>query len=52
MYAWLWRVIPGGPAVKSATFLVLFLGIAALLFLFVFPYVDGLMPFDNVTVDR
>ena len=51
MYVWLWRALPGGRVAKSVACLVLFLLVGAALFYFVFPHVDAMMPFDNVTVD-
>ena len=50
MYSWLWRIFPGGPFGKTACTLVLLLGIAALLWFVLFPWVDPLLPFNDVTV--
>lgn len=52
MYVWLWRVLPGGRLAKAIGCLVLFLLVVAGLLLFVFPYLDAMMPFDDITVDQ
>jgi hypothetical protein len=41
MYAWIWRHLPGGPAVRAALAVLLFLLVAALLLFVVFPTLDG-----------
>ena len=51
MYSWLWRVLPGGLVGKLLLSLLLALGVVALLFLVVFPAVEPLVPFGDVTVD-
>ncbi len=52
MYAFIWEHLPGNRLVKSICALALFLGAVWVLFTFVFPRVEGLSPFGNVTVDR
>ena len=52
MYAWIWRHLPGPTAVKSLTALVLVLAVVALLLFVVFPWVEPLLPFNDVTVDQ
>jgi hypothetical protein len=51
VYSLLWRVLPGGVLLKSLQCLVLFLLVVALLFTVVFPAVEPLLPFGDVTVD-
>lgn len=51
MYGWLWRRLPGNWVAKSFGCLLLFAGVVALLFLFVFPWVEPRLPFNDVTVD-
>ena len=51
MYGWLWRTFPGGIAGKLLCSLVLIAAAVAALFVFVFPRVEGLLPFQDVTVD-
>jgi hypothetical protein len=50
MYAWLWRHLPGNLAVRLTSALLLLLGVLALLFFVVFPYVEPRLPFQDVTV--
>lgn len=52
MYTWLWRHLPGGVAVKSVECLVLFLAVSALLFFFIFPWIEPHLPFNQVTINR
>lgn len=52
MYTWIWRHLPGGRAAKALAALVLVLAVALLLLLVVFPEVEPLLPFTDVTVDR
>jgi hypothetical protein len=49
MYAWIWRHLPGSVAVRVAAAVVLTLAIVALLLFVVFPWLDPLLPFNNVT---
>lgn len=51
MYGWIWRTLPGGRAGKAAGCIVLFGLAVALLFLVVFPALEPLLPFTDVTVD-
>ncbi|MDT7724770.1 MAG: hypothetical protein QOI21_1346 [Actinomycetota bacterium] len=50
MYAWIWRILPGSIAVKAVTALVLVLGVVALLMFVVFPWVEPMLPFNEVAV--
>lgn len=52
MYVWIWRHLPGGRLAKSLQSFLLFLGVVALLFFFVFPWVEPRLPFNDVTVDQ
>ena len=51
MYGWIWRTLPGGLAGKVTGSLVLLLLAVALLFLVVFPAVEPLLPYADVTVE-
>ena len=51
MYGWIWRTLPGGRAAKTAGSVVLFGLAVALLFLVVFPALEPLLPFADVTVE-
>lgn len=50
MYGWLWRHIPGNTWVKGSTVIVLAFGLIAVLFLWVFPWLAPLLPFQQQTV--
>ncbi|MGV1034086.1 MAG: hypothetical protein ACOYBP_02525 [Microbacteriaceae bacterium] len=43
MYSALWRVLPGPIWVRIALFLVIVLAVIAVLFTWVFPWVDGIV---------
>lgn len=49
MYGWIWRHLPGPLAVRITTAALLVLGVLALLMFVVFPWVEPLLPFNNVT---
>lgn len=49
MYAWIWRQLPGPPAAKLVQALVLVVAVVVLLLFVVFPSVEPLLPFDEVT---
>ena len=51
MYGWIWRTLPGGWPGKLIGSLLLLLAAIALLFFVVFPAVEPLLPFGDVTVD-
>jgi hypothetical protein len=51
MYGWIWRHLPGGTPVKAATSLLLLFGVVYVLFQYVFPWAEPLLPFGNVTVN-
>ena len=50
MYAWLWRALPGPVVVRLVLVLVLLLAMFALLMVVVFPAVEPLLPFNDVSV--
>lgn len=50
MYGWLWRALPGPLAVRLVLALLLLLAVLALLFFVVFPRVEELLPYNDVTV--
>jgi hypothetical protein len=50
MYTWIWRHLPGPVAAKGFTALLLVLAAGALLLFVVFPHVEPLLPFTEVTV--
>ncbi|WP_291313880.1 hypothetical protein [Corynebacterium sp. UBA2622] len=50
MYSYLWRMLPGGPAVKTLIALIVLAGVFFLLMNVVFPWVSTLMPYNDVAV--
>ena len=50
MYTWIWRHLPGRVPAKSFAALLLVLAVSALLLFVVFPRVEPLLPFTEVTV--
>lgn len=51
MYAWLWRTLPGGTALKAAQTVLCGIAVLALLLLVVFPWASHHVPFLRVTVE-
>ena len=51
MYGWLWRHLPGPPPLRAFLALALLAGVVAVLFLWVFPWLEPRLPFTDVTVD-
>lgn len=52
MYSWIWRHLPGGPAVRTLLALLLLVAVSAVLLFVVFPHVEPYVPFAEVTVGR
>lgn len=50
MYSWIWRHLPGPVAVRAVIALLLIAAVVALLMLVVFPWLEPLLPFDDVSV--
>lgn len=50
MYSWIWRRLPFGLPGKIVGSLLLLAGTVALLWFWVFPAVEPLLPFDDVQV--
>lgn len=51
MYGWVWRHLPGPLVVRLLLALLLAAAVVALLFTVVFPAVEPLLPYSDVTVD-
>ncbi len=51
MYGWIWRQLPGPFAVRVGTAVVLAFGVVALLMFVVFPWLEPMLPFNNVTAE-
>ena len=52
MYGWIWQRLPGNTAVRAGLSLLMFLAVVAVLFQWVFPWAEPLLPFNDVTVDN
>lgn len=52
MYAWLWQRLPGPTPVRIVAALALFALLVAVLFLWVFPWLEPRLPFTDVTVEE
>jgi hypothetical protein len=50
MYAALWRILPGPTWLKAVESLALVVLVLVLLMTWVFPTVEPLLPFDDITV--
>ncbi|OZM72614.1 hypothetical protein CFN78_13300 [Amycolatopsis antarctica] len=50
MYGWIWRRLPGPVALRVLTAVVLIAGVVALLMFVVFPWVEPMLPFNDVSV--
>ncbi len=51
VYAWLWHRFPGGLVGRLLCSALLLTAVVALLFVVVFPRLEVLLPFQDVTVD-
>jgi hypothetical protein len=51
MYAWIWNHLPGPTAVRILTCALVFVALVAVLFTWVFPWIEPRLPFTEVTVD-
>jgi hypothetical protein len=52
MYGWIWRHLPGNAWMKALISIVLVLAVVYVLFQYVFPWAEPLLPFNDVTVDN
>ncbi|MGI8312098.1 MULTISPECIES: hypothetical protein [Saccharopolyspora] len=50
MYGWIWRHLPGPLGTKLVLALLLALGVIALLLFVVFPWLEPMLPFNQVSV--
>ena len=51
MYGWIWARLPGSTPVRALLSLLLFVAAVAVLFTWVFPWAEPLLPFNDVTVN-
>lgn len=49
MYPWIWRHLPGPTPVRVVSAAILILAVVALLMFVVFPWVEPILPFNQVT---
>ncbi len=52
MYGFIWRHLPGPVLVRALLALVLVAAVVAVLFVWVFPALAPIMPFNNGTVNQ
>ena len=52
MYGWIWRHLPGNTLVRILIATTLVLTIVFVLFQYVFPWAEPLLPFNDVTVNN
>jgi len=52
VYSWIWRRLPGGTGSKAFLALLLIVAVSLVLLFVVFPRVEHLLPFTDVTVDQ
>lgn len=52
MYGWIWRHLPGNVWVRALLALLLALAAVYVLFQYVYPWAEPLLPFGDVTVDE
>ena len=52
MYAWIWHHLPGPVFLRVLLSIVLVFGVIALLFIWVFPWVETQIEFDNSEVGQ
>jgi len=50
VYTWIWRHLPGNTPAKTLLALVLVAAVCAVLLFAVFPWVEPMLPFTDVTV--
>ncbi len=50
MYGWLWRALPGGPASKLVSLVLIIALVVAVLWFLVFPWATLHLPIDRVGV--
>lgn len=51
MYGWLWNVLPGPTPVRILLLVLLFALLVVVLFLWVFPIVDAMLPIDESEIE-
>lgn len=51
MYGWLWRALPGPVWLRVVLLAILAAAVVVICFTWVFPAVEPLMPFTDITVE-
>ncbi|WP_170161329.1 hypothetical protein [Amycolatopsis palatopharyngis] len=51
MYGWIWRHLPGPVPLRIVQAMLLIAGVTALLMFVVFPWVEPMLPFNDVAVE-
>ncbi|MBA3369223.1 MAG: hypothetical protein H0T99_11250 [Geodermatophilaceae bacterium] len=51
MYTWIWRILPGGLPGKLVGSVLLIAAVSVLLLFVVFPWVEPMLPFNDITVE-
>ncbi|SFP86988.1 hypothetical protein SAMN05421810_103672 [Amycolatopsis arida] len=51
MYGWIWRHLPGPVPMRVVLAAALVVGVVALLMFVVFPWVEPMLPFNEVAVE-
>ncbi|MGP4109644.1 hypothetical protein ACTWP5_01840 [Streptomyces sp. 4N509B] len=52
MYGWIWRHLPGNTLVRSLISAGLVIGVVFLLFQYIFPWAEPILPFNDVPVEE
>ena len=52
MYGWIWGRLPGNTLMRALLSLLMFVAVVAVLFTYVFPWAEPLLPFGDVTVNN
>ncbi|GAA2820141.1 MULTISPECIES: hypothetical protein [Crossiella] len=52
MYSWIWRHLPGPLPLRLLLAAVLIVGVVALLLFVVFPWIEPMLPFNQVTTGQ
>ncbi|WP_317492513.1 hypothetical protein [Haloechinothrix sp. LS1_15] len=50
MYAWIWRHLPGPTPLRALIAVLLIAAVIALLMLVIFPWLEPMLPFNQVAV--
>jgi hypothetical protein len=51
VYTWIWRILPGGLPGKLVGSVLLIAAVSVLLLFVVFPWVEPMLPYNDITVE-